>query len=196
MSCSSAITMPPSTSPCPAIYLVALWTTMFAPSSSGRTSSGVAKVLSTISGAPASLRDRGDLIHRADAQQRIRDGLHEDRAGFGFGDRLLRNAARSQMSASVDFDARAAQGYSSACWSWRRRERWPRPRACGRSSSAASNARCNAPSRKRTRRRRARLRASFTSSSSALRGGIAVARVGRALLLRARRRDRAGSIES
>ena len=53
---SSATITPPSTSPWPARYLVALWTTMLAPSSSGRTSIGVAKVLSTINGALARVR--------------------------------------------------------------------------------------------------------------------------------------------
>jgi hypothetical protein len=48
--CASAsprrMTAPPMTSLCPPKYLVELWTTMSAPRSSGRCSTGVAKVLS------------------------------------------------------------------------------------------------------------------------------------------------------
>ena len=54
-----------------------------APSSSGRTISGVANVLSTTSAAPAVARDLRDVVDCANAQQRIRDGLDQHAAGFG-----------------------------------------------------------------------------------------------------------------
>ena len=44
--------------------------------------SGVANVLSTMSAAPALARNLRELVDLADAQQRIRDRLHEDAAGL------------------------------------------------------------------------------------------------------------------
>ena len=52
-SSSRVLTMPSIRSEWPEMYFVALWTTTSAPSSSGRCSSGVAKVASTATAAPA-----------------------------------------------------------------------------------------------------------------------------------------------
>ena len=74
---------PPSTSPWPARYLVTLCTLKCAPNSSGRAISGVAKVLSTTSAAPASRAISAMRSICAHAQQRIGDGLHQDAARPG-----------------------------------------------------------------------------------------------------------------
>ena len=71
------------------MYLVALWTTMSAPCSIGRWSSGVAKVLSTTSSEPAS-RVAAAAAMSAIGDQRVARRLQPDhrRAAGGLGDSL------------------------------------------------------------------------------------------------------------
>ncbi len=105
---ASEMTTPPSTSPCPAKYFVALWITMLAPSSSGRISIGVAKVLSTISGALAFAGRGGNFVERAHAQQGIGDGLDHHGARLGFGDGCFERGEIADVGESC-FDAEGSE---------------------------------------------------------------------------------------
>ena len=71
---------PPTRSEWPPRYFVVEWTTMSAPSSSGRWRYGVAKVLSTTTTAPAGVGGVGDRADVDDVQQRVRRGLEPDEA--------------------------------------------------------------------------------------------------------------------
>ena len=69
---------PPCTSLWPPKYFVVEWSTMSAPSSSGRWSAGVANVLSTSVERARLLRERRDRREVGDLHQRVRRRLHED----------------------------------------------------------------------------------------------------------------------
>ena len=69
---------PPTTSEWPPRYFVVEWTTMSAPSSSGRWRYGVAKVLSTTTTAPAACAASATARDVDDAQQRVRRRLEPD----------------------------------------------------------------------------------------------------------------------
>ena len=103
---------PPSTSPWPARYLVTLWTTMCAPSSSGRTSSGVANVLSTISAAPAARADLRDLVERAPRAAADSRSSPSEAARACPLSAPPRTASRSQMSTKSHLDAERLQHLS------------------------------------------------------------------------------------
>ncbi len=106
---AAATTAPRSRSEWPPIALVALWTTRSAPSSSGRWSSGVAKVLSTMEH-PALARDVAQARQVGDAEQRVGRRLdpqhvrpvagRDHRVGVGDVDESHLGAARLLQSRS------------------------------------------------------------------------------------------------
>ncbi len=80
--------MPPSVVPWPPMNFVNEWITMSAPYSTGRTSIGVATVLSTISGMRWRCATRRQRLEVADVAGRIADGLAKYRAGVLVDQRL------------------------------------------------------------------------------------------------------------
>ena len=59
------------------------WTTMSAPHSNGRHSTGLASVLSTTSGMPMLLRDAGEHLEVHHDAARVGQALREDERGRG-----------------------------------------------------------------------------------------------------------------
>ena len=182
---------PPSTSPCPARNLVALWTRcarQFERTHQQRRGEGVVH--------DQRRRRRRAAISamrsmRADAQQRIRDGFHQHAAGLGFGD-AASTAARSQMSTKSVSMPSGSEARSSAAGGGAVERAGGDARDLRRSISAASNAMCM---RRHAGGAGQRAVAAFERRHQFFErrvGGVVVARVAVALLPRGRRRGRAG----
>ena len=90
---------PPTAAPWPSIYLVVEWVTMSAPHSNGRQLTGVANVLSTISGTPCAWAAFGKFLDIQHGQRGVGDGLAENGLCVGpeGGVQLLRRCSRGQQ---------------------------------------------------------------------------------------------------
>ena len=102
------------------MYLVVEWVTISAPHSKGRQLTGVAKVLSTISGTPWLWAARAKSSISSTSEGRIGDGLPENRLGIGpeCGSEILR---RQSGETKGEIHAHLLHGHGKADCRCRRR---------------------------------------------------------------------------